>query len=57
MEITNEKRKCQGDYLIAMALMKKMRSENIIDKDDLVKAEEVHAKRFGPYWRYKDFEL
>ena len=57
MEITNEKRKCQVDYLIAMALMRKMKAEGIIDKADLLKSEEVLAKRFGPYWRYKDFEL
>ena len=57
MEITNEKRKCQVDYLIAMALMKEMKAKGIIDKYDLLKAEEKLAKRFEPYLRYKDFEL
>ena len=57
MEITNEKRKCQVDYLIAMALMKEMKAKSIINKADLLKAEEELAKRYRPYLRYKDFEL
>ncbi len=57
MEITNEMRKYQIVYLIAMALMKEMKAKGFIDKADLLKAEEVLAKRFGQYWRYKDFEL
>lgn len=57
MEITNEKRQCQVDYLIAMALMKEMKAKGIIDKDDLLKAEEELAKGFDPYLRYKGFEL
>lgn len=57
MEITNEKRQWQVDYLIAMALMKEMKAKGIIDKDDLLKAEEELAKGFDPYLRYKGFEL
>ncbi len=52
-----EKRKRQVDYLIAMALMKEMQSEGVIDKDDLLKVEKMFAEQFKPIWRYKDFEL
>lgn len=57
MEQEKEKRNRQQKYLIVMALMKEMRSEGIIDKDDLLKVEAVFAEDYKPIWRYKDFEL
>ena len=57
MEQEKEKRERQQKYLIVMALMKEMRSAGIIDKDDLLKVEEVFAEQYKPVWRYKDFEL
>ena len=52
-----EKLNRQQKYLTVMALMKEMRSEGIIDKDDLLKLETMFAEQFKPIWRYKDFEL
>lgn len=52
-----EKLNRQQKYLTVMALMKEMRSEGIIDKDDLLKLEAMFAEQFKPIWRYKDFEL
>lgn len=57
MEQEKEKRNRQQKYLIVMALMKEMRSEGIIEKDDLLKVEAVFAEDYKPIWRYKDFEL
>lgn len=57
MEQEKEKRERQQKYLTVMALMKEMRSEGIIDKDDLLKVEAVFAEQYKPIWRYKDFEL
>ena len=57
MEQEKEKQNCQQKYLIVMALMKEMRSEGIIEKDDLLKVEAVFAEDYKPIWRYKDFEL
>ena len=57
MNQEKEKRERQQKYLTVMALMKEMRSEGIIDKDDLLIVEEVFAEQFKPIWRYKDFEL
>ena len=57
MEQEKEKQNRQQKYLIVMALMKEMRSEGIIGKDDLLIVEEVFAEQFKPIWRYKDFEL
>ena len=57
MEQEKEKQNRQQKYLIVMALMKEMRSEGIIDKDDLLKVEAVFAEDYKPIWRYKDFEL
>ena len=57
MEQEKEKRERQQKYLTVMALMKEMRSEGIIDKDDLLIVEAVFAEKFKPTWRYKDFEL
>ena len=50
-----EKLNRQQKYLTVMALMKEMRSEGIIDKDDLLIVEAVFAKQLKPIWRYKDF--
>ena len=47
----------QQKYLPVMALMKKMRSEGIIDKDDLLKVEAVLTEQYKLIWRCKDFEL
>ena len=57
MEQEKEKRNRQQMYLTVMALMKEMRSEGIIDKDDLLKVEAVFSEQFKPIWRYKDYEL
>ncbi len=57
MDVSNEDRKRQEDYVVSMALMKEMHSRGMIDKNDLLKVEEVLAERFKPIWRYKDFEL
>ncbi len=57
MNQENEKRERQQKYLTVMALMKEMRAEGIIDKDDLLIVEVVFAEQFKPIWRYKDFEL
>ena len=57
MNQEKEKRERQQKYLTMMALMKEMRSKGIIDKDDLLKVEEMFAEQFKPIWRYKDFEL
>ncbi len=57
MAQVKEKLSRQQKYLTVMALMKEMRSEGIIDKDDLLIVESVFAKQFKPIWRYKDFEL
>ena len=57
MEQEKEKRNRQQMYLTVMALMKEMRSEGIIDKDDLLIVEAVFTEQFKPTWRYKDFEL
>ena len=57
MEQEKEKQNRQQKYLIVMALMKEMRSEGIIEKDDLLKVEAVFAEDYKPIWRYKDFEL
>ncbi len=57
MDVSNEDRKRQEDYLVAMVLMKEMHSRGMIDKDDLLNVEEVLAERFKPIWRYKNFEL
>ena len=57
MEQEKEKRERQQKYLTVMALMKELRSEGIIDKDDLLKVEAVFAEQFKPIWRYKDFEI
>ena len=47
----------QQKYLTVMALMKEMRSECILDEDDLLIVEEVFEEQYKPIWRYKDFEL
>jgi len=39
-------------YLTVMALMKEMRSEGIIDEDDLMIVEAVFAEQYKPIWRY-----
>ena len=52
-----DKRERQQKYLIVMALMKEMRSEGIIDKEDLIKLEALFAEQFKPRWRYQDCEL
>ena len=57
MEQEKEKQNRQQKYLIVMALMKEMRSEGIIEKDDLLKVEAVFAEDYKPIWRYQDFEL
>ena len=57
MNQEKEKRERQQKYLTVMALMKEMRSEGIIDKNDLLKVEAMFAEQFKPIWRYKDFEL
>ena len=57
MEMSNRKQKNQDDYLIAMSLMKEMKSKGIIDKEDLLKAEVEIAARFDPAWRYQEYEL
>ena len=48
MEQEKEKRERQQKYLTVMALMKEMRSEGIIDKDDLPIVEAVFAEQFKP---------
>lgn len=55
--ITKEQREQQRDYLIAMHLMKEMKTRGILTDEDLVKIEKVMAKNFKPYLRYKDEEL
>lgn len=57
MEMSREHSKAQNDYLIAMSLMKEMKSKGIIDKEDLLKAEVEIAARFDPAWRYQEYEL
>ena len=52
MEQEKEKRDRQQKYLTVMALMKEMRSEGIIDKDDLLIVEAVFPFYLTPtsYW-------
>ena len=57
MEMSRERSKAQSDYLIAMSLMKEMKSKGIIDKEDILKAEAELAAKFDPTWRYQEFEL
>lgn len=57
MEMSREHSKAQNDYLIAMSLMKEMKSKGIIDKEDLLKAKVEIAARFDPAWRYQEYEL
>lgn len=57
MNQEKEKRERQQKYLTVMALMKEMRSEGIIDKENLLIVEAVFAEQYKPIWRYKDFEL
>ena len=57
MEITQEQRKRQEEYLVVMALAKEMKAEGIIDMDDLLKVEAVFAEKYKPYMCYMDFEL
>lgn len=57
MEITQEQRKRQEEYLVVMALAKEMKAEGIINMDDLLKVEAVFAEKYKPYMRYMDFEL
>ena len=57
MPISDEKRKGQEDYVVAMAIMKEMKAEGIINKEDILFVEAKLAKQFKPYWRYKEFEF
>lgn len=57
MPISEEKRKGQEDYAVAMAIMKEMKAEGIINKEDILFVEAKFAERFKPYWRYKEFDF
>lgn len=57
MPISDEKRKGQENYVVAMAIMKEMKAKGIINKEDILFVEVKLAERFKPYWRYKEFEF
>lgn len=57
MERTKEEQDREQQYLLAMHLMKQMKKEGIIDRDDLIEAEKAIKERFHPYWHYMWFDL
>ena len=57
MPISDEKRKGQENYLVAMAILKEMEAKEIINKEDILFVEAKLAERFKPYWRYKEFDF